>query len=253
MAKFGKLDEFDVTKESFGNYVERTEQYFTANDIKNEKKVAVFLSVIGATTYGTLKNLCQPTLPKEITYDNLIKLLKEHFSPKPLVISVRFKFNKRNQRDNESINDYVVELRRLATHCEFEGFLKEALRDRLVCGLRSEEIQKRLLSQAKLDFDAAVLIATGMETAAKDTQSFGGSDVHYTGSARGAASKFKHRQAAFNEQPTRCFRCGASHSSEACKFKDSTCFSCSKKGHISRKCPNKKKRPVKRSIKPRNM
>ena len=57
MAKIGKLEEFDGQKETFVNYVERTEQYFIANDVKNEKKVSVFLSVIGSTAYGTFKNL----------------------------------------------------------------------------------------------------------------------------------------------------------------------------------------------------
>lgn len=44
------------------NYVERLEQFFAANEVKDEKKVAVFLSIIGPTTYGVLKNLVQPDL-----------------------------------------------------------------------------------------------------------------------------------------------------------------------------------------------
>lgn len=64
--------------------------------------------------------------------------------PKALVISERFKFNKRNQKEGESVNSYVVELKRLSTHCEFGTFLLKALRDRLVCGLRSETTQKKL-------------------------------------------------------------------------------------------------------------
>ena len=82
--------------------------------------------------------------------------MKNHYMPKPLFISERFKFNKRNQDETENINAFEVELRRLATHCKFGAFLKEALCDRLVCGLRrAEEIQKRLLSQADLDFEQA--------------------------------------------------------------------------------------------------
>lgn len=64
--------------------------------------------------------------------------------PKALVISERFKFNKRNQKEGESVNSYVVELKRLSTHCEFGTFLLKAVRDRLVCGLRSETTQKKL-------------------------------------------------------------------------------------------------------------
>ena len=42
------------------------------------------------------------------------------------------------------MGEYVAELRHLATHCNFGAYLDEALRDRLVCGLRNENTQKRL-------------------------------------------------------------------------------------------------------------
>ena len=73
-----------------------------------------------------------------------------HFEPKPLIIAERFTFHCRNQSTSESILEYVAELRRLATHREFGGYREQALRDRFVCGLRSENIQKRLLSEADL-------------------------------------------------------------------------------------------------------
>ena len=41
----------------------------------------------------------------------------------------------------------MVELRRLAARCEFGTFLDQALRDRLVFGIRSEYTQKQLLTQ----------------------------------------------------------------------------------------------------------
>lgn len=52
MAHIGKIGEFNENTESFANYVERLEQFFMANEVKDEKKVAVFLSIIDPTTYG---------------------------------------------------------------------------------------------------------------------------------------------------------------------------------------------------------
>lgn len=144
MAHIGKIGEFNENTECFANYVENLGQFFVANEVKNEKKVAVFLSIIDPTTYGVLKNLVQPDLPKEKRYKDLVKVLLGHYMPKPLVISERFKFNKRNQKEGESVNSYVVELKRQSTHCEFGAFLPEAIRDSLVCGLRSETTQKKL-------------------------------------------------------------------------------------------------------------
>ena len=50
----------------------------------------------------------------------------------------------------ESANDFLVELRRLARTCDFNQFLEEALRDRLVCGLANKSTQKKLLSEKTL-------------------------------------------------------------------------------------------------------
>jgi hypothetical protein len=174
MALIGKLGEFQEGKETFVNYVERMEQFFVVNEGKNEKKVAVFLSVVGPATYGILKNLVQPALPKDKTFQEIVEALKNYYMSKPLVFSERSKFNKRNQKEGESVNEYVFELKKLSSFCEFGEFLKEALRDTLVCGLKSEAIQKKLLSERDLDFDGAVRIATAMETAEKDTLSFAG-------------------------------------------------------------------------------
>ena len=47
---------------------------------------------------------------------------------------------------------YVAELKRLSTHCQFKDYIDDALRDCLVCGLRKESTQKRLLVEDKLTF-----------------------------------------------------------------------------------------------------
>ncbi|XP_053372930.1 uncharacterized protein K02A2.6-like [Mercenaria mercenaria] len=171
MPLFGKISEFQDGQESFLNYEERLVQFFEANEVPDEKLVPVFLSVIGSTAYGVLKNLVAPALPKDKSYADLVKLLKNHYNPKPLTISERFKFNKRNQKEGETVSEYVVELKRLSTHCDFGTFLNDALRDRFVCGLRSETIQKKLLAEEELSFDQAIKISTAMEMAEKDTVS----------------------------------------------------------------------------------
>ena len=50
--------------------------------------------------------------------------------------------------------------------------LHKALRDRLVCGLRNDTTQKRLLSEADLTLAKAVQIASSMESAEKQCLQF---------------------------------------------------------------------------------
>ena len=86
------------------------------------------------------------------------------YEPKPLIIAERYTFNQRNQRSGESVAEYVAELRRLAYTCKFGTFLDDALRDRLVCGLRSDSARRRLLADA----EGEISLAKAIEHAQRD-------------------------------------------------------------------------------------
>ena len=109
--------------------------------------VPVFLSVIGGKIYSLLCKLLSPALPKYKNFAALTTELKNHFEPKKAVIVERFNFYRRNQQVGESIATYVAELRRLATDCAFNVHFTKALRDKFVCGLRSEATQQHLLAE----------------------------------------------------------------------------------------------------------
>lgn len=69
------------------------------------------------------------------------------------------------------MNDFIVEIKKLAATCEFKLFLTETLRDRLVCGMRRENIINKLLTEGDdLTFEKAIQLATAYERAEKDTQ-----------------------------------------------------------------------------------
>ena len=94
------------------------------------------------------------------------QLLKDHFKPKRLLIAERFTFHRQNQRLGETMAEYDAVLRKLAVTCEFEVIFEEALRDRFVCGLHSEDIQCWLLSEPYVSLAKAMeLITQGMEAA----------------------------------------------------------------------------------------
>ena len=54
---------------------------------------------------------------------------------------------------------YVTELKYLAVHCDFRDQLEDAVRDQLVCGLKSSHIQRSLLSESDLTYAKAVKLA----------------------------------------------------------------------------------------------
>ena len=56
-ATIGIIQEFDGEVEPVTAYLERVQLFMHANTIANEKKVAVFLSLIGSKAYGVLRNI----------------------------------------------------------------------------------------------------------------------------------------------------------------------------------------------------
>ena len=90
MARLGRVNEFVPEKETISAYLERVEMFFLANDISEDKKVPVLLSVIGATTYALLRNLVTPAAPKDKEYATLCKLLKDHYEPTPIIIAEQY-------------------------------------------------------------------------------------------------------------------------------------------------------------------
>ena len=73
-------------------------------------------------------------------------------------------FNSRDQKEGESIDTYVGELRTLAQSCNFCTCLHDTLiRDRIVLGLRDRGTRKRLLRQGKLTVQKCIEIAKSDE------------------------------------------------------------------------------------------
>ena len=166
MATHRRFGEFNPQREDWTSYTERLQEYFIANKIEDAaKKKAVLLSIVGAETYQLMRNLTAPEKPTEKTFDQLVKLVKEHYHPAPSVILQRFKFGSRKQKPGESIATFVSELRRLSEHCNYGQALDEMLRDRVVCGIANARLQQCLLAEPDLTLKKAVELAQAQEMA----------------------------------------------------------------------------------------
>ena len=109
---------------------------------EDDKKVPVFLYVMGSKTYSFLQNLVSPNLTQDITFEQLVAILKSQFKPKLIIIAEQFHFHRHSQAMEQSIGEYLAELCYLSTHCSFGYYLEQALQDRLVCRIHNKNIQE---------------------------------------------------------------------------------------------------------------
>ena len=87
IATLGTIESFNPSIEEWNAYSERFEQYVIANDTKDEKKiVATLLTTVGSKTYNVLRDLLAPAKPSEVKLEELVKTLRDHYEPKPIVI-----------------------------------------------------------------------------------------------------------------------------------------------------------------------
>ena len=234
-AHFGKIGEFDEKQEEWTQYVERLDHFYAANEIDNaDKKRAILLTVIGPTAYKLLRNLVAPAKPGEKTYDALVTAMKQQHNSTPSEIVQRYMFNSRFRQPGETVSTYMSELRSLAEHCNYGPTLDQMLRDRLVCGIKDEHIQRPLLSEDKLTLQKAMGIALGLEAASKNAKTLQGASA---GTFPEVNKLTSSKQGPPRQSAPACHCCGKSnHSPANCRFKSAKCNHCGKVGHIKAAC-----------------
>ena len=112
MATYGRIQDFDSAKENWVEYEERLNFFFAANNATNaDKKRAIFLTVVGPSTYKLLRGLVAPEKPGDVPYKDLVAKLTKHYNPTPSLVVQRFRFHSRSRAPGESVSAFVAQLR----------------------------------------------------------------------------------------------------------------------------------------------
>ena len=111
------------------------------------------------------------------------------------------------------------------------------LKDRLVCGVNNEQLQRRLLADPRLTFAKAMEISRTFETTteearmlqhdARGTEFLAVNVMSNTNFADTIARQTVNRMAT-----TPSNRCGEAHSTATCRFKQAACHKYKKKGTL---------------------
>ena len=250
MATYGKVHSFDPQNDDWPTYVERLGHYFMANKVTAEaQKRSILLTVCGTSTYKLLRSLVKPGALDTTSYDDLVKLVKAHYNPKPSAIVQRFHFNSRSRGRDETVANFVAALRELALHCDYRDYLHDMLRDRLVHGINHKG--KLLSEPSDLTFDRAFSLAQALEATERDSKALSETpsqslQVHKTQSDKPYAGKAQPQSGSLPPNEARkstvsCYRCGGPHLATQCRHLNTVCRCCRKRGHLARVCNSRGK------------
>ena len=180
------------------------------------------------------------------SFDTVVEKFDNHFQVRQNLIFERAKFNKRVQLESESAEQFITALYHLADTCNYGEMKSEMIRDRLVVGIRDENLSQQLQTDSELTLDKAKKKIRQKEAVHQQHDILKGRDVHPSSDLEGIKYKSKHASSIRKNDSMlgtskKCTRCGkAKHPRDKCPARDAECFNCHKKGHYSSLCLSKK-------------
>ncbi|XP_053698835.1 uncharacterized protein K02A2.6-like [Sabethes cyaneus] len=246
------IDPFNRYKMKWSRWIERLEGAFVLFAVREGSRLFMLLHFMGGEIYDILCDKLAPEKPHTKTYAEIVRMLETHFNPEPLEILENFRFKCRKQGDErpeESIDEYLIALRKLAITCNFGGYLNTALRNQLVFGLKNGKIQSRLLEVRNLTLERAREIAVSMELSYKGEKEIqskqGKSEVNLVEPSRSNVKlqvkstnkNSKNKDSAGSGKKGECYRCGnTSHFANKCPYIRTVCNYCKMVGHLQKVC-----------------
>lgn len=206
-----------------------------------KQKVAILMSRIGDEG-GDIFNTFD--LPEEPTYEAVIEAFDNYVQLRKNTIFERYQFLTSKQQSGQSIDAFILQLKKQANKCEFHENDKNSLiRDVLVIGINDKDAREKMLRNPQLDLDKAVTFCKIWERAKMESNILSKeapsepSPVVVDRIERVAEPKPARFQPPYQQS---CNRCGFQHSSfDSCPANGKACNYCHKLNHFSSVCRRK--------------
>ncbi|XP_053374212.1 uncharacterized protein K02A2.6-like [Mercenaria mercenaria] len=175
--------------------------------------------------------------------------LEEYCEPKSNVIYSRYLLKSRVQKQDETFEQFVTDLKLLIRDCGYpEDRYDETVRDHIVFGVKSHKIRESLIRKGSdLKLQDCLDIARTHEISQTQVKEMESEDKSLHGIKRkppvSKKKSFQPKQSGAKYfQPRICLKCGYQHTTATCPANGKTCRKCKKPGHFEKMCKSKSQR-----------
>lgn len=247
-------ESFDFTGDvasRWGTWKRQVEWYIktTRNDEGNEEViVGALLTLLGSEGLRIYDTFVFANRDDAKKIGPVLQKFSDHFEPRRSECFERFKFLKRAQKQGESCENWLVDLRNLVKNCAYGNQVDSVLRDQIVMGVADSTVQEKLLFEKDLTLQKAIDIVRACEATKSQLDLMKGAEVYVVHrlqnvTRRNSTSRSDCRSVVdTNSRPSgrslnnSCKNCGSSHPKNRCRAYNKECNACGKLGHFARCC-----------------
>jgi len=221
-----------VFKEAFNDFATTTE----LNKKDAAIQAATLKTLMGKECRQILSRLDLNDTDKKKP-DKIIEKLEEYFVPARNVLYERYLFHSAQQQQNETVDQYIIRLRHLASNCKFGTLHDGMLRDRLVLGCRDKGARARLFREKECALTKALESLQISEATHEQLKDIEGEESSIPVSAVYHKRNAK-KGVQFNTRVPACKYCGGKHEPARikCPAYGKTCRNCGKANHFHTVC-----------------
>lgn len=192
-----------------------------------EVKIALLLYIIGESSLDVYNTFSDD---KTKTLKDVLECFDSYFLPKKNITMETFKFNNINQKEEQNIESYIIELRNQAASCEFvctkdnckTSYVDRMIRDRIILGTNDKDIQQRLIREPNMTLEKIKDYCKSIELSKQHIKLLV------------PQQEDQINALGFRRKP--CRRCNYQHPPRQCPAFNNTCVICQKKGHFAKLC-----------------
>ncbi|XP_055527816.1 uncharacterized protein K02A2.6-like [Wyeomyia smithii] len=200
-------------------------------------KVRLLLRSLSVTVHDKYVNFVLPTHPRDFSFEDTVKKLKQLFGMRTTLFSKRYQCFQLSKRTEEDYVTYAAAVNKRCEDFELNRTTADQFKSLIfICGLRSPkeaDVRTRLLAKLESEGEGECKLETLINECQRVQNLKHDTALVEQKSSINASSK-DNKLSSVPKTP--CWQCGGMHYVRECSFANHTCKSCNKIGHKEGYC-----------------